>query len=104
MINVSYALTTRPRRLYSYVVSAVFAQHRCGRLQFVLLVLLFTVINIVLPQFILPRVAPVGRILFMYSRINNQSMAMKMFIIRSKHFLQKVASVTLVCSWMRSMR
>ena len=30
-------------------------------------------INIVLPQFILPRVAPVGRILFMYSRINNQS-------------------------------
>ena len=38
-----------------------------------LLVLLFTVIKIVLPQFILPRVAPVGRILFMYSRINNQS-------------------------------
>ena len=30
-------------------------------------------INIVLPPFILPRVAPVGRILFMYSRINNQS-------------------------------
>ena len=38
-----------------------------------LLVLLFIVINIVLPRFILPRVAPVGRILFMHSRINNQS-------------------------------
>ena len=29
---------------------------------------------------------------------------MKMFIIRSKHFLQKVASVAIACSWTRLMR
>ena len=38
-----------------------------------LLLLLFIVINIVLPQFILPRVAPVGCILFMYVFLNKQS-------------------------------
>ena len=45
----------------------------CGRLVFVLLVLLFSVIYIVLSPFILPRVAPVGRMMFMCSRINNKS-------------------------------
>ena len=49
-------------------------------------------INSVLPQFILPRVAPVGRILFMYmySRINNQSIKTTRqllgFVVRRKNF------------------